>query len=98
VCGVNQCHLIHRIIVNFVLFLPKIWNNRYIASGNGGFGGGINWNDMVSNVLNGFAAVSTDTGHLSGAFDATWALHRPELIIDWGYRNARIYCYGQKIY
>jgi len=71
---------------NFGLFLPERWNNRYIASGNGGFGGGINWNDMESNVLNGFAAVSTDTGHLSGAFDGAWALNKSESIIDWGYR------------
>jgi feruloyl esterase len=27
---------------NFGLFLPRKWNNRYMASGNGGFGGGIN--------------------------------------------------------
>jgi feruloyl esterase len=71
---------------NFGLFLPEKWNKRYMASGNGGFGGGINWNDMESNVLNGFAAVSTDTGHLSQVFDASWALNKPESIIDWGYR------------
>jgi len=57
-----------------------------MASGNGGFGGGINWNDMETNALNGFAAVSTDTGHLSISFDASWALNKPESIIDWGYR------------
>ncbi|TVY75617.1 putative feruloyl esterase B-1, partial [Lachnellula suecica] len=71
---------------NFGLFLPETWNNRYLASGNGGFGGGINWNDMESNVLAGFAAVSTDTGHLSDVFNASWALNQPESIIDWAYR------------
>jgi feruloyl esterase len=40
---------------------------------------------MESNVLNGFAALSTDTGHLSAVFDASWALNKPESIIDWGY-------------
>lgn len=44
----------------------------YLASGNGGFGGGgINWNDMETSVLGGFAAVLTDTGHLSMPFDAS---------------------------
>lgn len=71
---------------NFGLFLPDKWNSRYIASGNGRLSGGIKWNDMESNVLNGFAAVSTDTGHLSEAFDGSWALNNPESIIDWGYR------------
>ncbi|KAL9616675.1 MAG: hypothetical protein Q9160_008463 [Pyrenula sp. 1 TL-2023] len=30
--------------------------------------------------------MATDTGHLSAAFDASWALNRPESQIDWGYR------------
>jgi hypothetical protein len=28
---------------NFGLFLPEGWNGRFITTGNGGFGGGINW-------------------------------------------------------
>lgn len=29
---------------NFGLFLPdSTWNDRFLATGNGGFGGGINW-------------------------------------------------------
>ena len=27
---------------NFGLFLPKTWNHRFMGTGNGGFGGGIN--------------------------------------------------------
>jgi feruloyl esterase len=71
---------------NFGLFLPQQWNSRFIASGNGGFGGGINWNDMETNALSGFASMSTDTGHLSSTFDASWALNVPESQIDWGFR------------
>ena len=29
------------------LFLPEDWNGRFLAVGNGGFAGGINWWDMV---------------------------------------------------
>lgn len=29
------------------LFLPQAWNGRFLAVGNGGFAGGINWLDMV---------------------------------------------------
>ncbi|KAI9712659.1 MAG: hypothetical protein M1820_001280 [Bogoriella megaspora] len=73
---------------NFGLFLPDVsnWNQRFIASGNGGFGGGINWNDMGTNVHYGFASLSTDTGHISGSGDGTWALNNPESRTDWGYR------------
>lgn len=71
---------------NFGLFLPEAWNSRFIGSGNGGFGGGINWNDMETNSLSGFASMSTDTGHLSGVGDASWALNNPESQIDWGFR------------
>ncbi len=31
----------------FGLFLPAKWNDRFLAVGNGGFGGGVNWLDMV---------------------------------------------------
>ena len=35
---------------SFGLFLPDEWNDRFLAVGNGGFAGGINWLDMVSYV------------------------------------------------
>ncbi|EXJ66977.1 uncharacterized protein A1O5_09623 [Cladophialophora psammophila CBS 110553] len=31
--------------------------------------------------------MSTDTGHVSGSFDASWALNNPEAQFDWGYRS-----------
>ena len=70
----------------FGLFLPTSWNNRYLASGNGGFGGGINWPGLGTYSRYGFASMSTDTGHSSISFDASWALNNPESQIDWGYR------------
>jgi feruloyl esterase len=33
---------------NFGLFLPKKWNQRFMATGNGGFGGGVAWPEVVS--------------------------------------------------
>ncbi|KUJ12196.1 tannase and feruloyl esterase [Mollisia scopiformis] len=71
---------------NFGLFLPDEWNLRFMGSGNGGFGGGINWNDMETHALSGFASMSTDTGHVSAVPDASWALNNPETQIDWGHR------------
>jgi feruloyl esterase len=35
----------------FGLFLPVDWNERFLAVGNGGFAGGINYVDMVKAIL-----------------------------------------------
>ncbi|KAI1847160.1 hypothetical protein JX265_011836 [Neoarthrinium moseri] len=73
---------------NFGLFLPDtIWNERFLATGNGGYGGGINWPDMGIFSHYGFATMSTDTGHNASAIsDGSWGLNNPETLIDWGYR------------
>ncbi|KAI9727580.1 MAG: hypothetical protein M1834_008019 [Cirrosporium novae-zelandiae] len=71
---------------NFGLFLPAVWNSRFIATGNGGFGGGINWPVMGTFSHYGFASMSTDTGHISISSNASWALDAPEKRTDWGYR------------
>lgn len=70
----------------FGIFLPESWNSRFLAVGNSGFGGGINWMDMGQGVRYGHAVVSTDTGHNSTVGDNTWALNHPEGVEDWGYR------------
>jgi len=70
----------------FGLFLPTEWNSRFLAVGNGGFAGGINWLDMGSGVRYGFAAMSTDTGHNSTSGDVSWALHQDERQKDFGFR------------
>ncbi|GAM90869.1 hypothetical protein ANO11243_089150 [Dothideomycetidae sp. 11243] len=70
----------------FGLFLPDNWNERFLAVGSAGFGGGINWIDMAAGVGYGFASMSTDTGHSSIILDGSWALNHPETMIDWGYR------------
>ncbi|KAB5578123.1 feruloyl esterase B [Coniochaeta sp. 2T2.1] len=70
----------------FGVFLPEVWNSRFLAVGNAGFGGGINWLDMAQGVRYGHAVVSTDTGHNSSVGDNTWALNRPETVKDFGHR------------
>ncbi|EGP91498.1 putative ferulic acid Esterase/Feruloyl esterase [Zymoseptoria tritici IPO323] len=69
----------------FGLFLPREWNTRFLAVGNGGFAGGVNWLDMGAGVGYGFAVMSTDTGHSSVSTDGRWALNE-ESVNDWGYR------------
>ncbi|KAK4449047.1 feruloyl esterase B [Podospora aff. communis PSN243] len=70
----------------FGLFLPTTWNTRFLAVGNGGFAGGINWGDMAAGARYGFAVMSTDTGHNSTSGDLDWALGSPEKQRDFGWR------------
>jgi feruloyl esterase len=47
---------------NFGLILPDTWNGRFIATGNGGFGGGINWVCfLVSSLLSTSNTISRAT-------------------------------------
>jgi feruloyl esterase len=71
---------------SFGMYLPEPanWNNRMMGAGNTGFGGGIDWTEMAPLVHYGFATISTDTGHLSGPNDASWANNAPLHLSLWG--------------
>ncbi|KAF2106952.1 Tannase/feruloyl esterase [Lophiotrema nucula] len=69
----------------FGLYLPEAWNGRFLAVGNGGFAGGINWLDMGPGSRYGFATMSTDTGHNSSSSDGSWAYQQPDKVANWGY-------------
>lgn len=70
----------------FGLFLPDDWNSRFLAVGNGGFAGGINWLSMADGPPYGFASMSTDTGHSGSFLDMSFALDSTERKADWGWR------------
>lgn len=70
----------------FGVFLPDSWNARFLAVGNGGFAGGINWLSMADGPPYGFASMSTDTGHSGDFLDMSFALNSDERKVDWGYR------------
>jgi len=70
----------------FGLLMPTQWNYRFLAVGNGGFSGGINWLDTGAGARMGFATMSTDTGHNSTSGDLRWALNEEERRKDFGHR------------
>jgi hypothetical protein len=73
--------------IEFEVWLPiASWNGRYVAAGNGGFGGSINFGRLAEAVRAGYAGSSTDTGHTGIATDQSWALGHPEKIVDFSYR------------
>ena len=79
--------------VNFEVWLPtEGWNGKFHTSGNGGMAGSISYGAMATALNRGYAAASTDTGHVrgDGGFDANWALNRPDLIEDFGHRSIHL--------
>jgi feruloyl esterase len=74
--------------VRIEIWLPEEWNGRFLGVGNGGMAGTISYAALARGVTNGYATVSTDTGHEAGdvPFNASWAAGRPDLIEDFGHR------------
>ncbi|KAI9063782.1 feruloyl esterase-like protein [Trametes sanguinea] len=77
---------------NTEVWLPDDWNGRIVTIGNGGFGGGVTVSDLGGiAVPQGFAGVSTNTGHNSTAVDGSWAgPHNDNAIVDWGWRAVHL--------
>ena len=68
------------------IWLPLTgWNGKFLAVGNGAWGGSIQYAALTDALKRGYAAASTDTGH-SGP-DASFAMGHPERLIDFGYRS-----------
>lgn len=68
--------------VEFVLILPDAWNERLVLTGNGGFAGGFG---PLTPANDGYAVVSTNTGHSGSNTSARWALNDHEKVIEYGY-------------
>ena len=67
------------------VWLPKEWNGKFQAVGNGGWAGVISYSALAEGLQAGYAGASTDTGHLGGR--GTFALGHPEKLIDFSYRS-----------
>jgi hypothetical protein len=63
------------------------WNGKLQGQGNGGFAGEIGYHGLGSAMQQGYATVSTDTGHSGEGTEASWALGHPEKVADFGYRG-----------
>ena len=75
--------------IGFETWLPLSgWNGKYNTVGGGGFAGSISYDALDRALARGYAAASTDTGHIGG--DASWAYGHPEKIIDFGPRSIHL--------
>jgi feruloyl esterase len=70
------------------LWLPTAWNGKFMATGNGGFGGSIQGLNEMRNVIRlGYATAGNDTGHSAAdGPNGMFALGHPEKIVDFAYR------------
>jgi len=75
--------------IGFETWLPLSgWNGKFNTVGGGGFAGSISYDALDRALLRGYAAASTDTGHIGG--DASWAFGHPEKVIDFGPRSIHL--------
>ena len=71
--------------IKIEVWLPATnWNGKVQAVGNGAFNGTIAYPALATALARGYAAASTDTGHVGGS--ASFAIGHPEKVIDFGYR------------
>ncbi|KAI0671669.1 feruloyl esterase-like protein [Trametes maxima] len=70
------------------VWLPDDWNGRVLTVGNGGLAGGVTVTELGHvAVPQGFAGISTNTGHNGTTDDGDWAgPHNDNAIVDWGWR------------
>ncbi|HEY0747003.1 MAG TPA: tannase/feruloyl esterase family alpha/beta hydrolase [Steroidobacteraceae bacterium] len=74
--------------IKFEIWMPTAgWNHKLQGSGNGGFGGALNYESgLVQSLQRGYAGVTTDTGHTGKMEEASWAIGHPEKIVDFAHR------------
>src|SRR5687768_3723830 len=75
--------------INAELWMPAAnWNGKFMAVGNGGFGGSIQGYGEMRNVIRlGYATAGSDTGHSAAdGPSGMFALGHPEKIVDFAYR------------
>ena len=79
--------------VKVEVWLPAAaeWNGRFMATGNGGYGGSLGQPRLAMRpaLHRGYVTAGTDMGHSgdgSTGEDASWALNNPEVLADFGHR------------
>ena len=83
------CRVVGRIegSIGFELWLPMQWNGRLLGAGVGGDAGVINYRDMSLRVGQGFAVVSTDSGHK--VENQRW-MREPKARVDYEHRAVHL--------
>ena len=84
--------------VRIELWMPRDWNHKLLAVGNGGLAGSISYAPMVKPLQQGYATSSTDTGHQRSAVnDGEWALGNYERIVNFADRSTHLLAEADKV-
>ena len=76
--------------IAFEVWMPlENWNGKFAGVGNGGWAGFISYPALAEELRRGYAAVSTNTGHVAepGLDMAKFAFGHPERLADLGWRS-----------
>jgi feruloyl esterase len=73
--------------IGFELWLPVEWNGRLLGAGVGGDAGVFNYSDMSRRIAQGFATVTTDSGHKTT--QARW-MADPKARVDYEHRATHL--------
>jgi feruloyl esterase len=68
---------------------PELWNHRFLATGNGGEGGCIDYPTIQNGAAFGFASMGTNAGH-NGSVGFGFFLDQPGVLDDFGYRAVHV--------
>ncbi len=76
--------------VKFEVWIPTgdAWNGKFEGVGNGGYSGAISYTALAAALRRGYAAASTDTGHVGD--DMKFGQGHPEKIVDWAWRSIHV--------
>ncbi len=83
--------------VRIELWMPRQWNLKLLAVGNGGLAGSISYAPMVKPLQQGYATSSTDTGHQGKGTDGEWALGNYERIVNFADRSTHLMAEADKV-
>jgi feruloyl esterase len=84
--------------VRMELWMPRQWNRKLLAAGNGGMAGAILFAPMVKPLQLGYATSNTDTGHQAAAnTDGEWALGNYERVVNFGDRATHLMAEADKV-
>ncbi len=75
--------------IRFEVWLPEgeSWNGNFQMVGNGGNAGTIFYPTLSNGFQGGYATAATDTGHIGGMHDSSYAIGHPEKVTDFGWRS-----------
>ncbi|GLB45545.1 putative tannase and feruloyl esterase [Lyophyllum shimeji] len=71
-------------------WLPDTWYGRFLAVGNGGLGGCVDYQNIDYGTSLHFATVGSNNGHDGGSWSGTAFLNHPEVINDFAYRAIHV--------